>query len=122
MQEGDMVLVELFRDHLPFFSDDSSLSIHEVFDRQVLFERVIDPKQAALPQARKIQGSFPQRLRRDSPGINTGAAQVRLALDQRDALAILSGFCCALFSRRSGADDDEIKFFCQICLSKYSSK
>src|SRR5689334_14010523 len=122
MKEGDMVLIDLLCNHLPFFSDNFSLSIHEIFDRQVVFERVIDPKQAALPQAGKIQGSFSQRLRRDSPGINTGAAEIWLALDQRDSLAILSGFCSALFSRGPGADDDQIKFFCQICLSKYSSK
>ena len=52
------MLVDMFRDHLPFFSDNFSLSIHKVFDRQVLFEGIINSIQAALPQARKIQRRF----------------------------------------------------------------
>ena len=41
---------------------------------------------------------------------------------ERDSLPILSGFCCTLFPRGPGANDDQIKFFRQISLSKYSSK
>ncbi len=51
MDQHNLLITHVLRDHLPFFFHNGPLAVHKVFNRQVLFKRIINPKQTALLQA-----------------------------------------------------------------------
>src|SRR6185295_5441447 len=107
--ERDPVAVDVLLDHPPEIADDLLLAVHEVRNRDVLLDGVIDPVEAALPQAREVEGGFAQGLAGDRPGVDTGSAQLLLPFDERHALSEVGGLSRALLAGGTRADDDELE-------------
>ncbi len=55
VEQSDILMPNGLLDHAALFVHHGSLAVHEILDRQVILERVIDPIQPALPQAGEIQ-------------------------------------------------------------------
>src|SRR5580704_1995366 len=104
--EFDLVEREILQDALAFHIHNFTLVVHKVVDGEVLFERVVDAVQAALLQARKIKRGFTKRFARNGAGVDAAPAHVLGALDDRDALAKVSGLGATLFTGGTAADDD----------------
>ena len=77
--------------------------------RHPFADGVINAVEPALAETRKIERRFAQRLRRHRAGIKARAAQMRGALDERDALAEIGRLRRAFFSGRAGTDGHQIE-------------
>jgi len=62
-----------------------------------------------MPQPGKIKRRFAQWFARYRAGVDARAIRLRAALDQCNALSEVGSLRRALFSRRSGANHDQIK-------------
>src|SRR5580704_10229334 len=82
---------------------------HEILDGETFAKRVINSVKAALAKPRKIKSGLAQRLARKRACVDTRAAQLRAAFDERDFFSEIRGLRGALFSRRTAADNDQIK-------------
>ena len=54
MDHRNMMMLYMVGDHLTFLVDNNEFAIHEVFDREVFFQRIVNPIQAALLQTGEI--------------------------------------------------------------------
>ena len=83
--------------------------VHEVVDREILLEGIVDTVETALLEAGKVESGFAQGLAGNRAGIDATAAHMLGALDDGNALAKVGGLGGALFTSRAAADHDEIE-------------
>src|SRR5262249_42092501 len=89
-------------------ADDLLFAVHEVVDRELWLHGVVDPVQSALPQPGEIQRRLAQRLGGNSAGVDARATDVRLSLDEGDALAEVGRLRGAFFTGGARADHDQV--------------
>src|SRR5688572_17380897 len=114
MNKGNVVTPNCPLDHLAFFFNNGPFPIHEVLDRQIFLERIVNAVQTSLTQTGEIQSRFAKRFGRNCPRVNTCASYMGCAFDECDAFPIISRFRSTFFPRRSGTNYDQIIFFGQI--------
>src|SRR5262249_48554072 len=82
VDDVDPVAIEVLGDDLAQRADYLVLAIHELLDRQLALELVVDAVEAVPVQAGEVERYLPQRLRRHRAGVGAGAARIGLALDE----------------------------------------
>ena len=102
---------EVLVDELPLRLDHRALAVHEVGDGDVGLHVVFDAVETALLESREEERGLAQRLGRNRPGVDGGAAGLRGALDEADALAEIGGLRGALLAGGAGTDDDQVEVF-----------
>src|SRR5206468_8119561 len=96
-------------DPLPLLLHDDVLAVHERLHGELALHRDIHGVAiAALVEAGEVQRGLAQGLGWNRAGVHARAAEHRLALDERHALAEVRRLRRALFTCRTGADDDEV--------------
>jgi hypothetical protein len=95
-------------DPLPLLLHDHFRPMHEVADGDVLLHGSLHRLAEAVMEAGEMERGLAQRLGGDGAGVHARAADDRLALDQRDALAKVRRLRRALLTGGTGADDDEV--------------
>ena len=88
---------------------DFDFAMHELRNREVLPQGVVDPVQAALTEAGEVERGLAKRLARDGAGVDQRAAEEAVLLDQGHALSEVGGLGRALLARRARPDDDEVE-------------
>jgi hypothetical protein len=108
----DLMPPQVVFDPLPLVRDDVVFAVHEIGDGDAV-DGDVDRAfaEAALSEAGERQRRLAQRLRGNGAGVDAGAAEDRLALDERDILPKVRRLRSALLAGRSGADDDEVVHF-----------
>jgi len=98
LDHADSMLGEVLGDELPGRLDHGALAIHEVRDRDVVLDVVLDAVESALLQAREVEGRLTQRLGRNRARVDGCAAGLRGAFDDAYALAEIRRLRGALFA------------------------
>ena len=105
----DFVELEIFQDAAALHLDDFAFVVHEIVDRQIFFQRVVDSVQTALLEAGEIEGRFAKRLARDGAGVDAAAADDVGALDDGDAFAEVGGLGGGFFACGTATDYDQVE-------------
>jgi hypothetical protein len=109
LDRDDAVLLQVARDDLPGVVDDGPLAVHEVADRDVGLDAVLDAVEAALAEAAQVERCLAEGLGRDGPRVDRGTTGLRRAFDQADPLAEVGRLGGTLFAGRPAADDAEVE-------------
>src|ERR1017187_2277218 len=109
--EFDAMQGQILQNALPLHFNHFALVVHEIIDRQILFQRVVDAVEATLLEPGKVESGFTQRLTGDSAGVDAAPAHILSAFDDGDAFAKIGGLRTRLLACRAAADHDEIEFF-----------
>src|SRR5438105_2783151 len=99
---------QILVDPLPFLLQHELFAVHEVADADALHGHFHRIAKSALAESGEMKRRLAQRLRWNRAGVDARAAQHRLALDERDALAEVRGLGRSLLAGRPGADHDEV--------------
>src|SRR5271157_3093856 len=91
-----------------FVFDVDVFPVLEALNREAFAKRVIYAIEAALFEPGEIECRFAKNLAGNRAGIDAGATEFDGALNQRDALAKITGLSGGLFAGRAGTDYDEV--------------
>ncbi len=105
----DLVQVKILEDALAFHFNDFALMMHEIVNRKIFFERIIDAVEAALAESGKIERRFAQSFAGNSAGVDATAARIRRAFNDGYALAEISSLRSSFFPRGATTDDDQVE-------------
>ncbi len=107
--EFDIVPLDVLIDEIPFVVHDMGLAVHEVLDRDVLFDAVIDSVESTLAKVGKIECGFSESFARDGACVDAGAPHTRSLFNDRSFLPEVCRLSGPLLACRAGTDDDQIK-------------
>src|SRR5579859_3298657 len=86
------------------------LAMHKIVNRQAVTQRVVDSVKTALEQPGIIQSGFAQALAGNGSGVHKYPARILTELNHANLLTKVGGLGGAFFSRRSGANYNQVKF------------